>query len=262
MSDQQPDRASWLKEAEDELRALLAQAAVRGPQQYRRMSHLSALLDENVANSQRSWQSYDDAELQALLAEYSSLRLESLNTITTRAQTIVFGLAAVAALFAGPFALGDPAKQRNLTIAVFSGAVPIVSLLVLLVWVGEAMRMKRVSEYLASDIEARINRKFGRLVLAWEACLKTGVLPRDDRFGPSATILAVFFAFAVASPLIGVWVTETPVRLWSQGSPLWELWVPWIGCTAVAVYLWRVRARYLPGSTQVFSVLDGNERAG
>lgn len=255
-NDSQPsERSSWLSEAEDKLRALLAADAIRGPDQYREMSKLSALLDESIDGPQRRWERYDEAELQALLAEYNSLRVESMGTISTRAQTVVFGLAAIAALLAGPFALGDPGRQRGLTIAVFSAGLPIVSLLVLLVWVGEAMRMKRVSEYLASDIEARINRKFCRLVLAWEACLKTGILPRDDRFGPSACILALFLGLAFGSPLIGVWVTGTSLTV-VGGRPLWEVWLPWVGCTLVTVYLWWLRHRYLPGSKTVLSMLD------
>ena len=47
------------------------------------------------------WDNKDSAELGALIAQYESLRKESLNSINNRVQILLLGLAAIGAIVGG-----------------------------------------------------------------------------------------------------------------------------------------------------------------
>ena len=142
-----------------------------------------------------------------------------MNTINNRTQILVLGFAAIAAL-AGGLTSERFTSNRLLVAAVFSGAIPLVCVFVFWVWLSEAVRSHRVGYYLASGVEARINAKLGRLVVAWEAGLWTRILPRDEVWGPSMMALALVGVLAAAAPWFGVFVTNTPIGL--RGQPLYE----------------------------------------
>ena len=214
-------------QSEQQLKKMLERKVRRTAKDLLEMERLSEEIERNEACQQKSWTNRDTCEIEALLKEYESLRTESLNTVTNRSQIIVLGLAVIGAVYAGSMQIEDTVKDSNLVTLLFSGAIPIVTLIVLILWVGEAMRMKRVSEFLAGDVEAKINRKFGRLVLTLEQCLNTGILPRDERRGPSIIIFILLTANALLSPLIGLHLSGRNYAIIGT-DPISALWIPWI----------------------------------
>jgi hypothetical protein len=195
-----------------ELSQLLLLSTPRRRHDYRRMAQLSTELGPFDSSQATPG---DDAEFAALLAEYDSLRQECMNSTNNRVQVLIFGAAAIAALVGGALTIDEPQKHQLLLWALFSLAVPLTCIFVLLVWVSEAIRAHRASAFLAGDVEARINAKVGRLVLYWEAALTTAALPRDERRGPSMMALGVVGLVAVAAPAFGIVASKTG---W---TPLW-----------------------------------------
>lgn len=202
---------------------------------YCALAHLSA--DKAVPEflNGKEWSDVDSAELTALLAEYETLRTESLNAIDNRLQLVLLALAALGALLGGALSIDEPSKHVFAITLLLSIGVPLMSCLVLVVWAGEAMRMKRVSHFLASDVEPRINRKLGRLAMSWEQALASGALPRDQFSGSSMYVGIVFGLAALAAPVVGLRITGTPVLWLAISPPLWQLWLPWslVGLTGV-----------------------------
>jgi hypothetical protein len=204
----------------------------------------------------KEWTEADTAELAALLAEYESLRNESLNAINNRLQLLLLALAAVGALVGGALSIDEPLKRVVAVTLMLSVAVPLMSCLVLVVWAGEAMRMKRVGHYLASDVEPRINRKIGRLVVSWEQALYTGALPRDEFSGTSMYVGVVFGLAALVAPIVGLQITGTPVTWSLIGQPLWQLWLPWSLLGITGIWLLSKSRQLVSGKdhTSVFHV--------
>jgi hypothetical protein len=217
---------------EAELAMLLSLSSARGVEDYRRIARLSADLGRQAS---RDWDLKDEAELQALLAQYGSLREESLQTIGNRIQILLLGIAAVGALVGGALTVDDPQTSRNVIYAVFSGAIPLVCVFVLFVWAGEAMRSARVGYFLAADVEARINHKFGRFVLNWEANLWAGTQARDEMWGPSMMAFVVVGLVAAAAPWCGVLFSGLSgiASIW----PILAILVPYLFLAAAALYL-------------------------
>lgn len=202
-----------------ELSALLSLSMARTKRDYRRAAVLSGLLARHENAGREKWQEEDIAELDALLAQYSSLRDESMNTINNRVQVMLLGVAAIGAVAGGALTVENPVHNSVLVQAVFSFAIPLIAVFILFVWLSEAVRSHRVGYFLAADAEARINAKLGRLAMTWEAALWAGSLPRDERFGPSMMALAVVGAIAGTAPFFGLVVTGTPPTVAALFSP-------------------------------------------
>jgi hypothetical protein len=218
---------------EIELQRLLSLFSKRTSDDYARIAKLSARLEEN--DRQRKWDEKDAAELSALISQYETLREESLQTINNRTQITLLGITAIAALVGGSLTIGNPQGSRNIIYAVFSGAIPLISIFILLVWAGEAMRSHRVGYFLAADMEARINNKLGRFVMNWETALWSGQLPRDEMFGPSMVSFGVIGILALAAPWFGIslsGVNNIPI-IW----PILAVLIPYLFLAGTALYL-------------------------
>jgi hypothetical protein len=240
-----PEMAEAKHEA---LLEVLALSRERTDADYRRLATLSALLP---VRGEKGWTDFDTAEMSALLAEYGSLRQESMNTINNRVQILVLGFAAIAA-FAGAAVTSDRlSKDPFLVIAVFSGVIPLVCVFVFMVWLSEAIRSHRVGYHIASDVEARINAKLGRLAVTWETALWTGILKRDEKWGPSMMALAIVGALGALAPWCGVYVTNTGVDL--HGRLLWEVLAPYAVFGLTGLYGWY----YLPRLKNVPVIRSG-----
>jgi hypothetical protein len=218
---------------EAELAKLLSLFCRRTRDDYIKVAKISALVEER--NSQRKWDDKDNAELSALIAQYASLREESLQSINNRTQILLLGITAIAALIGGSLTIQNPQTSKTIIYAVFSGAIPLVSIFVLLVWSGEAMRAHRVGYFLAADMEARINQKLGRFAMNWESALWSGLLPRDEMFGPSMMSFVVIGILAVASPWFGLVLGGT--QNVSQFLLVLAILVPYLFLALTALYL-------------------------
>lgn len=214
---------------------------------YQILAHLTATEARPEFLNAKEWTEADSAELTALLAEYDSLRNESLNAINNRLQLLLLALAALGALLGGALSIDEPSKHIFAITLLLSVAVPLMSCLVLVVWAGEAMRMKRVGHFLAIDVEPRINRKLGRLVMSWEQALLSGALPRDEFSGASMYVGVVFGCAALAAPIVGLRITGTPLIWNTLGPPLWQLWLPWSLVGFTGIFLLAKRHQLVSG---------------
>lgn len=217
-----------------ELARLLSLSRTRNQADYRRLARLSTKLDHDLDDGKRS------AILQALLAEYDSLRQESMNSINNRTQILMLGLTAIAALTAAPLTIDDLSTKPLLVHAIFSAAIPLVCAFILLVWVSEAVRAHRVGYHLAAETEARINALLGRLVVSWEASLWTGFYPRDEKGGPSMMALVLIGILAGLAPAFGLVVLGSPMT-WATIWP--ALGPPYLFLLLVAGYVARQLSR-------------------
>lgn len=207
------------------LKDLLALPGIPRRSEYKRMVELTAELLGVGLRTGKEWTAGDQAELQALLKEYESLRTESMNTITNRIQVMLVGLAVVGALAGGALTIDDPAARPVVILAIFSLAVPLICVFVLLAWVSEARRSARLGRYLATDVEPLINAKLGRYLMRWEAALWSGYVPRDEFGGPSMLTMWVFGLVGILSPPFGRIIQGRPAGPATWLSP--ELLAPW-----------------------------------
>jgi hypothetical protein len=94
--------------------------------------------------------------VEVLLKEYETLRQESLDSNNNRSQIVSFGLGTIGLLAASVLASERASASLPLLLMVFSGAIPIISILVLYSWLGEVERMMRAGRFM-SELERRIN---------------------------------------------------------------------------------------------------------
>lgn len=172
-------------------------------------------------------------QMTALLAQYQSLRDESLNTSNNRITLFIAGIAAVITSGTAAVSLQESVGKLTVKLA-FSGAIPVFSSIVLLVWLGEAVRSHRVGYYLAAEIEPKINALAGQRTMSWEMDLWSGRLSRDEAFGPSNIILLIFGLISATSPFVGLAIT-------GEGSWGW-IALPYLFLSLVASYV----AGFLP----------------
>jgi hypothetical protein len=251
-----PDRIPDIKHGDRaRLRDLLRPSAVREQADYVDLAQLSERVAAYEAQSATEWTDRQRAELDTLLAEYNSLRQESLNTINNRVQVLLLGLAAVGALAGGAMTSEGIAQRPELVTVVFSAAIPLLSSFVFLSWLSEAVRSHRAGYFLASWLEPRINALFGRLVLSFEASLWTRLLPRDELGGPSMMALVALGAVAAGAPVLGLYVSHVPFSYWG-GRAIPSVWIPWAGLSAVAIYTLTQLQRLKNKSRLVAAVLE------
>jgi len=239
---------------ECELEDLLSLSRPRNISDYQRIAQLSVDLGRKEG---REWDKKDEAELEALLAQYESLRKESLQTINNRVQILMLGIAAIGALVGGSLSIGNPLASRNIIYAIFSGAIPLISIFVLFVWTGEAMRSSRVGYFLAADIEATVNQKLGRFIMNWETNLWAGTQKRDEMWGPSMMAFVIIAIIAFVSPWCGLLLIgiNRVARIWLVVA------VPYLFLIGAAIYLGMKlkRLRNIPVVGSVFFKKSVNE---
>ena len=73
------------------------------------------------------WGNKDSAELGVLVAQYESLRKESLNSINNRVKILLLGLAAIGAIVGGTLTIDHPVEKKFLIYVIFSGVIPLVT---------------------------------------------------------------------------------------------------------------------------------------
>jgi hypothetical protein len=193
--------------------------------------------------------------VQALLAEYNSLRQESLTSINNRITIANFTFGAVAVILAGLIAQARPNLVTGLVSLFF---VPQVSKTGLLIWLGEYNRSQRAGRWL-KDVERRINDTLGRPAMTWEgALLSQGV---HMGYPYLATVLLLLGA-GWAGSVIGVYILFERVP-WQffQHNRVWMI----LACALYAVAnellfarffrkKWRdIRRHYSPAGPPVWS---------
>src|SRR5262245_4068010 len=138
----------------EELAILLSPWTIRASKDLERLAYLSARCEPAA----------DASLLQALLAQYNTLRLESQNSINNRIIVLSYGLVALGTLAGGASAIQGLSERAaaNASALVFHltfcGAIPLVAVCVLMIWLSEALRSSRVGSFLAADVEPQINQ--------------------------------------------------------------------------------------------------------
>ena len=107
----------------------------------------------------------------ALLAEYTSLRDESLATITNRIRIITLSFLAYSLIIGGIFSAKT--VPELLKILFLSILLPQLSKASLLMWFGEYQRMIRAADRLI-EIEREVNKLLRKPVMTWETGLPSG----------------------------------------------------------------------------------------
>lgn len=195
-----------------QIRVILSLYRSRDICDYQRLARLTDDL-YNARLQDGNWSKKMECDLSALLAEYNSLRQESLETIKNRIQILTLGIGVIGAQIVGAIGIENPTKNKLLVVSLFSFAIPVTAAYILLLWVSEAIRSHRIGYYLASECEARINRLLGSLVLSWEAFLWTGILPRDEFGGPSMMAMLLIGIMSLMSPLIGLYLARPEMSM-------------------------------------------------
>jgi hypothetical protein len=128
--------------------------------------------------------------VQAMLAEYNSLRQESMSSITNRVTIANFTFGAVAIILAALLAQPRPTVLIGMVAIVF---VPQISKVGLMIWLGEYTRSQRAGKWIA-HLEHRISETIAHdRVMAWESTLlgiRREVLREEDRQEAAAELEA------------------------------------------------------------------------
>lgn len=156
--------------------------------------------------------------VEAMFKEYETLRQESLDSMNSRNQIVSFGLATIGLLGAAVLSADDKIRSTRLILTVFGLGIPVLSVLVLYIWLGEVERMMRVGVYL-EGLEERINAQFeaDEPPLGWEAFLRLG---RAQMVYPYVVVIGAFLGFALFGPVLAVMAGS--VSFWDYRW-LWSL---------------------------------------
>lgn len=139
----------------------------------------------------------DDAKkVEVLLAEYNTLRAESLHAIQNKLSVVTFGFAGLS-LFVGSALTAELATAT--TLFILFGIVPTLAKAVSVIWLGEHRRMVRAGGGVAV-IEAQINRLAGETLLGWEGWVRHEA---SSMTLPYWVTLSVFQVASASSVLIG-----------------------------------------------------------
>ncbi len=149
------------------------------------------------------------------LEEYKTLREEVLASMSHQHSIITYGTAAVGIVLTGGLNLW---KDALLLGVILLGIIPIISYLVLVVWMGEVIRMNRAGFFL-TGLENRINEAFPDCpnVLTWENTVRTR--KKENRlsqvFWNYISIIGLFILLALASIILGDCRVSKEVTLFS-----------------------------------------------
>ncbi len=155
-------------------------------------------VDDHTDHDSPAW-------IEAALAEYQAHRAEVVAEGAAQQQILAFGAAAVGIVVAGAFNVWD---DRGVAAVAFMGAVPLLSLLVLVQWAGRAAALMRVGAYLEA-IEGALRRATAapEPLLTWESVLTATAAERSLRpqaEWADASTVAIFGAIAIASTFVGL----------------------------------------------------------
>jgi tellurite resistance protein TehA-like permease len=178
--------------------------------------------------------------IQVALAEYGSLRQESLQAITNRLQVLSFTFAALSVIIAATLTGKIPALAAALVTII---VVPSLAKAALLVWLGEYSRSQRAGRWIA-ELELRINNDVGgKPVLGWESKLLT----RSAHMGfPYLAVVALLLGLGYAGYGLGTYFF-TRYLGYHKVHPSWYVWAGGAALIVIAegCFLWWLRGAWL-----------------
>lgn len=161
-----------------------------------------------------------------MLAEYDSLRSESLASIGHRISIMNFTFGALSVLLAALVASAIPATVGAVVSLV---VLPQIAKAALIIWLGEYGRSQRAGRGIAS-LEARINALLGTDAISWE----TSLLSQSTHMSyPYVATVLLILGSGYAAELLGLWfVTEAMAAF---GNALFLA----VGVVAAVILLWE-----------------------
>jgi hypothetical protein len=170
------------------------------------------------------------------IEEYKSLRQESADAIRAQLTIVNYGLTIIGALLAFAFERQDESDQFSLII--FLGFLPILCYIVIIIWLGEIVRMSRCGMYL-SNLEKEFGKRFHPDIapLGWETHLRSGQTSgaRQMKRNYIATIALFLFA-AILAILTGAKQLYTS-DIASPRIQIIILGAEFVGLLSISVYL-------------------------
>jgi len=138
----------------------------------------------------------DEKKIEILLAEYNSLRTESIEAVKNKFQVLTFGFGGLS-VFVGSALASRISIGASLLILFI--IVPSLSKAITIVWLGEHRRMVRAGGGVAA-LEVKINRIAGENLLGWEKWVRSESRAMSL---PYRTTLGVFQFASMASITVG-----------------------------------------------------------
>jgi hypothetical protein len=174
--------------------------------------------------------------VEIMLKEYETLRQESLTAANSRTLTLQFGLAIIGGIIAAATASDKVIAQPFITSIVLIFVIQPISMLILVIWLGEHQRIQRAGLHL-TYLERRINQKVSEKLLTWENNLRKDppeVSIQHMQY-PYIAVVGLVTLVAISSFMIGLLVQP------SFRDHLWifvrdQQWV-WPGIVMVALHL-------------------------
>ncbi len=142
------------------------------------------------------------ARLDVMLAEYNSLRQESLNAINNRITIMNFTFGALSIVLAGLLATRLPTLLAGGTALLF---VPQVAKAALLIWLGEYNRSQRAGRRL-QDLESSINVLVGEGAIGWETELAKRSSAQSHMSYPYLATVSLVIGAGYAGTMIGFYL--------------------------------------------------------
>lgn len=172
-------------------------------------------------------------KIEVLLKEYEILRQESHNNIDNRIKIISFGLATIGLIFASMFSADAATRTPTLVLTVLCFGIPVISIFVLYLWLGEVERMMRAGDYLRK-LEDEINGILDKeeTTLQWEKWIISK--KRQIKY-PYLAVILFFLLLACTSPLIGMVLGQLRFMVFG-----WAVFIPW---ALEALIIWHVWSR-------------------
>jgi hypothetical protein len=113
-----------------------------------------------------------DDKLNILFEQYKRIGDYTFNTANAMKNNILtYGFSIIGAILAGNVILLNSGKYLSIVVAIFLVILPIVSLTILFIWIGEVHRMMRAGLYLLK-LEKQINELMKENLLNWESFIR------------------------------------------------------------------------------------------
>jgi len=148
-------------------------------------------------------------KIEALVKQYELVNAESSATIGNRISILSFGLATLGAIFTGNIILITSPGKEVLASLIFFAVIPIISIAILYLWLGEVHRMIRAGLYL-KDLEDKINSLLKYTAFNWEHHLRNSSVQIKY---PYAFICMLFFGISFCSIFLGLYVIKDSLTL-------------------------------------------------
>lgn len=107
-----------------------------------------------------------------IIEEYKTLRIEVAQALSARLQIMSYGLTTIGVLV-GSASFATTKQFEQISALILTIAIPLISFLIINIWLSEAHRVRRASWYLWG-LEIKINSICNEKVLNWESGLRNG----------------------------------------------------------------------------------------